>query len=90
MEKPKIIKARLKLFGGYLRRARIAREMTQEALSEKADLHIRVLQKMEAGETNILLTTLIRLRDALGCTWDDLLEGCESEVVKARKPLLRK
>jgi transcriptional regulator with XRE-family HTH domain len=67
------LKARLKVFGGNLRRARVARKITQEALSEKADLHIRVLQKMEAGETNILMTTLIRLQQALGCPWRELL-----------------
>ena len=73
MDNPDKIKARLKVFGGNLRRARVARAMTQEVLSEKADLHIRVLQKMEAGETNILLTTLLRLQRALGCPWHELL-----------------
>ena len=63
----------LKLFGGNLRRERIARKVTQEKLAELADLNIRTLQKIEAGQTNILVTTAIRLREALGCPWESLL-----------------
>jgi hypothetical protein len=33
---------------------------------------------------------LVRLKDALGCSWDDLLEGCESMIVKERKAFYRK
>jgi DNA-binding XRE family transcriptional regulator len=63
----------LKLFGGNLRRERIARKVTQEKLAELADLNIRTLQKIEAGQTNILVTTAMRLRKALECPWDSLL-----------------
>lgn len=51
----------------------MARRVTQEALAECADLNIRTLQKIEAGQTNILITTAMRLRVALGCPWDVLL-----------------
>ncbi len=47
----------------------MARSITQEKLAEAADLNIRTLQKIEAGETNILLTTASRLREALQCDW---------------------
>ncbi len=63
----------LKQFGGNLRRERIGRQITQEKLAELADLNIRTLQKIEAGQTNIHVTTAIRLRKALGCPWDSLL-----------------
>ncbi len=63
----------LKKFGGNLRRERIARSITQERLAELADLNIRTLQKIEAGETNILVTTAQRLRRSLDCEWDELL-----------------
>jgi len=66
-------KEQLKIFGGNLRRARVLRKVTQEALSEKANLHIRTLQKIEAGEINILLTTLVRLKQGLDCPWQELL-----------------
>jgi transcriptional regulator with XRE-family HTH domain len=63
----------LKVFGGNLRRERISRSITQEKLAELADLNIRTLQKIEAGQTNILVTTAMRLRKALDCRWDDLV-----------------
>jgi transcriptional regulator with XRE-family HTH domain len=63
----------VKILGANLRRERMARKITQEKLAELADLNIRTLQKIEAGETNILVTTAIRLRKALGCPWDALL-----------------
>ena len=66
-------KAQLEKFGANLRRARVLRKVTQEALSEKANLHIRTLQKIEAGEINILLTTLVRLKQGLDCPWHELL-----------------
>jgi len=73
MENPDKLKAQLKTFGNNLRRARVARAVTQEVVSEKADLNIRTLQKIEAGQTNILITTALRLQEALGCPWQELL-----------------
>jgi transcriptional regulator with XRE-family HTH domain len=64
----------VKILGANLRRERMARKITQEKLAELADLNIRTLQKIEAGQTNILVTTAIRLRRALGCPWDALLQ----------------
>jgi DNA-binding XRE family transcriptional regulator len=49
------------------------RKATQEHLAELADFDVRTLQKIEAGQTNILITTAIRLCGALGCNWDLLL-----------------
>lgn len=67
------IKQRLKRFGANLRRERMARNVTQERLAELCDMHTRTLQKVEAGETNLLITTAARLRESLGCAWDRLL-----------------
>ena len=63
----------LERFGAKLRRERLEQEMTQERLAELADLNVRTLQKIEAGQTNILVTTAIRLRRSLGCSWDAML-----------------
>jgi transcriptional regulator with XRE-family HTH domain len=52
----------------------MARTITQEQLAEMADLNIRTLQKTEAGETNILVTTAMRLQAAFRCHWDALME----------------
>jgi transcriptional regulator with XRE-family HTH domain len=64
----------IKQFGQNVRRQRNARAISQEKLAEKVDLNIRNIQRIEAGEINILLTTARRIKNALGCTWDDLME----------------
>ena len=56
-----------------MRRERVARNVTQERLAELVDLNIRTVQKIEAGETNILLTTALRLQRALRCDWGSLM-----------------
>jgi transcriptional regulator with XRE-family HTH domain len=66
--------AQLKTFGVNVRRERMAGNITQEKLAELADLNIRTVQKIEAGHVNILLTTVLRLQKALGCSWEDLME----------------
>ena len=59
--------------GANIRRERMARGLTQERLAELADLNPRTVQKIEAGTITILVTTLHRLRTALGCDWRRLL-----------------
>ena len=59
--------------GSNLRRERTVRGLTQEQLAERAELNPRTLQKIEAGDITILVTTLVRLREALGCDWKRLL-----------------
>jgi transcriptional regulator with XRE-family HTH domain len=66
------ISKQLSAFGANLRRERMARQVTQERLAELADLNVRTLQKIEAGQTNILITTAMRLRAALRCPWEAL------------------
>ena len=41
--------------------------------AELADLNPRTEQKIEAGDFTILVTTLLRLRAAIGCDWKRLL-----------------
>jgi len=69
----KILKTRLQVFGANVRRLRTARGLTQERLAELADLNIRTVQKIEAGQTNILITTAARIQKALACDWSRLM-----------------
>ena len=69
----KLESGQLKRFGGNVRRERNSKGLTQEKLAELVDLNIRTVQKIEAGHTNILLTTAIRFQKALGCAWERLL-----------------
>lgn len=63
----------LSRFGANLRRVRMDLQITQEKLAELVDLNVRTVQKIEAGETNILLTTVLRIQRALRCDWETLM-----------------
>jgi transcriptional regulator with XRE-family HTH domain len=63
----------LKSLGANIRRERVALGLTQEKLAELVDLNIRTVQKIEAGDINVLVTTAIRLKQALGVAWTKLL-----------------
>jgi transcriptional regulator with XRE-family HTH domain len=63
---------RIKIFGANVRRERLRKGWTQEELAEKAEIAARNLQKVEAGEINLLLTTAFRIQLALGCSWRQL------------------
>jgi transcriptional regulator with XRE-family HTH domain len=63
----------LAAFGANLRRARLAQGLTQERLAELVELNVRTIQKIEAGHTNILLTTVLRLQAAVQTPWRDLM-----------------
>jgi len=65
--------ARLETFGANVRRERNAKGLTQETLAELATISTRNLQKVEAGQINILLTTAIRIQLALRCPWKRLM-----------------
>ncbi|MCL1909948.1 MAG: helix-turn-helix domain-containing protein [Kiritimatiellaeota bacterium] len=41
--------------------------------------------QFEKGKCGMTVATLVRLKEAFGCSWDDLLGGCESNIVKERK-----
>ncbi len=59
--------------GLNIRRERIAAGLTQEKLAEAADLAPRTIQKIEAGRITILISTLRRIRKAIGCSYEALL-----------------
>jgi len=62
-----------KAFGANVRRQRTRKGITQERLAELADLSLRNVQRVEAGEINVLTTTVVRIRRALGCPAEKLL-----------------
>lgn len=73
MSKPKALSPWLKLLGDNIRRERIAQDITQQQLAEMADLNIRNVQRIEAGESDVLLTTAVRISKALGCPLEKLM-----------------
>jgi len=60
--------------GLNIREARRAAGLTQERLAELADLAPRTVQKIEAGRITILISTLRRIRQAIGCSYEKLLQ----------------
>ena len=64
--------ARLKVYGANVRRERVRKGWTQDKLAEGAEIATRNLQKIEAGEINVLLTTAFRIQLALRCSWKSL------------------
>ncbi len=63
----------LTALGACIRSERVAQKHTQEWLAEQVGINTRTVQKIEAGQLNILVTTLARIQAALKCEWDDLL-----------------
>jgi len=61
-------------FGRNISKLRNERGLTQEQLAEKADVHWRYLQQLEYGPCNPSLKVLARLKKALACSWDELLQ----------------
>ena len=51
--------------------------MTQEHLAEKIGTSARYVQSLEAGEYFPSLPTLVRLKSALRCNWEELFDGCD-------------
>ncbi len=61
--------ARIRQFGENVRRERLRRGMTQEELAERSEIATRNLQKIEAGEINLRMTTALRIWLGLRCAW---------------------
>lgn len=63
----------LRELGGNMRRIRMSQGMTQERLAELIEINARNVRRIEAGEFNVLVTTVARIRKALHCSWDELV-----------------
>ena len=62
-------------FGKNVNRLRNLANLTQEQLSERADISRRYLQMIEAGTHVPTIDVASRLRVALKLTWDELFQG---------------
>lgn len=84
--------------GDRIRALRLQRGMTQEQLSERADLHNTYISQIECGEKNLSVVSLDKILTALGVSYAaffepfDLTHGEESvaaqcyQIVDAKSP----
>ena len=63
--------------GRNINRLRNAAKLTQEQLAEKADIDRRSLQRIEAGQWNMTVDYLDRLRRCLKSSWADIFHGLD-------------
>ena len=63
----------MKVFGANVRRERVRKKLTQDELAERAEIATRNLQKIEAGQINLLVTTVFRIQLALRCPYKLLM-----------------
>lgn len=51
--------------GANMRRLRLKKGLTQEAIAEAAELDLRFLQRVERGQTNVGVAVVVALADVL-------------------------
>jgi len=67
-------KIRLQKIGANLLWLRTEKGFTQEQLSYECDVDRAKISKIESGQANLLVTTLLNLAEGLGVTPEDLLD----------------
>ncbi len=76
--------------GANVSRARLRAGLTQEKLAEAADVDLRFLQRVERGRTNLSVSVLIALADALGVAPGSLLRRATLQEVRRGRPPRRR
>jgi transcriptional regulator with XRE-family HTH domain len=72
--------------GGNLRRLRIKRGWTQEYLAEATGLDLSYAQRVERGQVNVTLGTLVTFADALGVPPALLLKPGKPPLIRRGRP----
>lgn len=70
-----VISQNRRILGENIRGCRKNREVTQEFLAEKADLHAKYISEIERGAKTISVDALGRIAKALGTTVHELTRG---------------
>lgn len=65
------------ILGKNVNRLRMTLKLTQEELSDQAQIDRRQIQRIEAGTANPGVEMLARLRRTLECSWQDLFNGIQ-------------
>lgn len=76
----------LESIGANIRRARVRRAMTQEALAEALDVDVRHLQRLERGSSGLSLALFLELAAELGVRPQALLRAAKPPEAKPGRP----
>lgn len=66
-------KAELKEIGARIKKARLSKKMTQSELAVAAQLSLPHISKIELGKTDMQVSTLVRIVEALQVSSDSLI-----------------
>lgn len=66
----------IKAFGHNLRKRRKEEGLSQEKLGERAGVHTTFISRTENCKFNVSLLNMERIANGLGCSLQELLEGC--------------
>ncbi len=70
------------VIGSRIKKARKAKNMTQEDLSEKIDVSIAFLSRIERGSSQINLKRLSQICEILDITEGEILNGASNNSIK--------
>jgi transcriptional regulator with XRE-family HTH domain len=76
----------LRFIGANTRRWRLKRGLTQEGLAEVADLDLRFIQRIERGATNLSVSVLVALSDALDVEPTALFKAAKLSPARPGRP----
>jgi len=66
-----------RIFAENLRKARLAKDLSQEGLAELSGLHRTYVGSVERAERNVSIDNMERLSAAVSVLLPDLLRGCK-------------
>jgi len=75
--------------GANVRRIRVRRGLTQEALAERAAIDLTTEQRIERGATNLTVSVLVALADSLGVAPGLLLRAAKLTPARRGRPRKR-
>ncbi len=67
-------------YGARLRELRKAKKLSQEALADKAGIHRTFVGRVERGEANITLNSILRITKALEVSLSEFFVGFEEQI----------
>jgi transcriptional regulator with XRE-family HTH domain len=68
-----------KRLGLNIHKLRVEAQLTQNELSDLAEIDRSFIQRIETGSNSPSAEVLVRLRRALKCTWDQLFQGVDDD-----------